>query len=106
MEVVWLGVHVLAAVYLIPFKVKAWLDLAKRKAHGEQVDSKDIRKHRNAVLRLTIGPCLLTCDRSCILHVRYLCLSTRLIFAVKDSQSHTRADLTANPLFYNRSSPS
>ena len=47
------GVTVLDAPYLIPFKAKAWMDLSDRKAAGEQVDSKNIRKHRNDVFRLT-----------------------------------------------------
>ena len=47
------GVTVLSAPYLIPFKAKAWLDLSHRKSEGEQVDSRDIRKHRNDVFRLT-----------------------------------------------------
>lgn len=47
------GVTVLDAPYLIPFKVKAWLDLSARKVAGEQVDSKNIRKHKNDVFRLT-----------------------------------------------------
>jgi hypothetical protein len=39
---------------LIPLKAKAWLDLAQRKAAGnETVDSKDIDKHRTDVFRLT-----------------------------------------------------
>lgn len=47
------GVTVLDAAYLIPFKAKAWLDLMERKAAGERIDSKDIRKHKNDVFRLT-----------------------------------------------------
>lgn len=47
------GVTVLDAAYLIPFKAKAWLDLSERKSVGEQVDSKNIRKHKNDVFRLT-----------------------------------------------------
>ena len=47
------GIPVLSAVCMIPFKVKAWLDLTKRKANGERVDSKNIRKHKNDVFRLT-----------------------------------------------------
>lgn len=47
------GVTVLDAVYLIPFKAKAWIDLTNRKASGEQVDSKNIKKHKNDVFRLT-----------------------------------------------------
>lgn len=37
---------------LIPFKAKAWLDLKERKSSGEQVDSKNIKKHKNDVFRL------------------------------------------------------
>lgn len=37
---------------LIPLKAKAWLDLIERKTLGDTIDSKDIRKHRNDVLRL------------------------------------------------------
>ena len=47
------GVTVLDASYLIPFKAKAWLDLTARKANGEAVDSKNIRKHKNDVFRLS-----------------------------------------------------
>lgn len=47
------GVTVLGAAYLIPFKAKAWLDLTARKANGESVDSKNIRKHKNDVFRLS-----------------------------------------------------
>lgn len=47
------GVTVLDAPYLIPFKAKAWIDLSDRKAKGEQVDSRSIRKHKNDVFRLT-----------------------------------------------------
>lgn len=53
------GIPVLNAECLIPFKAKAWLDLSERKANGEQVDSKNIRKHKNDVFRLTQ---LLTAD--------------------------------------------
>ena len=47
------GVTVLDAAYLIPFKAKAWMDLTDRKAAGEYVDSKNIKKHKNDVFRLT-----------------------------------------------------
>lgn len=47
------GVTVLDAAYLIPFKAKAWIDLTDRKNKGEHVDSKNIRKHKNDVFRLT-----------------------------------------------------
>ena len=38
---------------LIPLKASAWLDLGERQARGEAVDSKNIRKHANDVLRLS-----------------------------------------------------
>jgi hypothetical protein len=37
---------------LIPLKARAWLDLTERKAKGEAIDSRDIRKHKNDVFRL------------------------------------------------------
>ena len=43
----------LDAAYLIPFKAKAWMDLTNRKAAGEHVDNKNIKKHKNDVFRLT-----------------------------------------------------
>ena len=46
------GVTVLDVEYLILFKMKAWIDLTARKAAGEHVDSKNIKKHRNDVIRL------------------------------------------------------
>lgn len=46
------GISVLDAAHLIPFKAKAWLDLTQRKANGEAVDSRSIRKHKNDVFRL------------------------------------------------------
>lgn len=47
------GVTILSPEHIIPFKMKAWLDLSERKARGEHVDSKDIKKHKNDVLRLS-----------------------------------------------------
>ena len=47
------GVSVLAAPQLILFKIKAFLDLTQRRAAGESVDSRHIRKHRNDVFRLS-----------------------------------------------------
>jgi hypothetical protein len=37
---------------LIPLKAKAWLDLSSRAKKGENVDSKDIAKHRTDVFRI------------------------------------------------------
>lgn len=47
------GITVLDAGYLILFKAKAWLDLSSRKTASESVDSKNIRKHKNDVFRLS-----------------------------------------------------
>ena len=52
-QIVLDGTPLLRAEYIIPFKVKAWLDLSERKANGEAVDSKNIRKHKNDVFRLS-----------------------------------------------------
>ena len=46
------GIMVLSPTYLIPFKAKAWLDLRERKAQGQHIDDKDIRKHKNDIIRL------------------------------------------------------
>jgi len=48
------GIPVLGVTHLIPFKAKAWLDLTERKAQGHPVQSGDIRKHKNDVLRLSM----------------------------------------------------
>ena len=47
------GIPVLGAAHLIPLKAKAWLDLTRRKAGGDHVDSKNIRKHKNDIIRLS-----------------------------------------------------
>ena len=46
------GIPVLRPTCLIPFKMKAYLDLSMRKKSGEHVDSKNIKKHKNDVFRL------------------------------------------------------
>ena len=47
------GITILDAGYLIPFKAKAWLDLRDRKSTGENIDSKNIRKHKNDIFLLS-----------------------------------------------------
>jgi len=47
------GVSILKVEYIIPFKMKAWSDLSKRKEDGEKVDSKNISKHKNDVLKIS-----------------------------------------------------
>ena len=46
-------ISILNAEHIIPFKAKAWIDLTYRKEHGELIDSKDIKKHRNDIIRLS-----------------------------------------------------
>lgn len=46
------GVSLIDEYLLIPFKARAFLDMADRKAEGGDVDSKNINKHRNDVFRL------------------------------------------------------
>lgn len=43
---------VLRPEYLLLFKAKAYRDLKQRKANGEHVDSRDIKKHKNDILRI------------------------------------------------------
>ena len=46
------GISMLKPEWIIPFKVKAWLDLQNKKEQNIPIDSKNIRKHRNDVLRI------------------------------------------------------
>ena len=46
------GLPIVGPTGLIPLKARAWLDLTERKAKGEAIDSRDIRKHKNDVFRL------------------------------------------------------
>jgi hypothetical protein len=46
------GASVLTAEYIIPFKMRAFCDLTARKEKGERVDSKNIKKHKNDVLKI------------------------------------------------------
>lgn len=46
------GLGVANATSLIPLKAFAWLDLTRRRAEGETIDSRKIKKHRNDVFLL------------------------------------------------------
>jgi hypothetical protein len=46
------GLSLVKADGLIPLKARAYVDLSNRKAAGETVDSKNIRKHKNDIFRL------------------------------------------------------
>lgn len=43
---------VVSAGHLIPLKARAWIDLMDRKNSGTRIDERDIRKHKNDVVRL------------------------------------------------------
>jgi len=51
-RVVLHGLAVIQADALIPLKARAYVDLSERKARGETIDSKNIRKHKNDIFRL------------------------------------------------------
>ena len=46
------GISVLTAEYIIPFKMFAWLSNKKLREEGKQVNTDDIKKHKNDVFRL------------------------------------------------------
>ncbi len=46
---------ILGIEYLILFKMKAWLDLSLRKEAGASIDSKNIKKHKYDIIRLTVS---------------------------------------------------
>ena len=56
------GLSILKPSWLIPFKAKAWLDLSQRAANGMHVDSRDLKKHRNDIIRLTAEFVLERCE--------------------------------------------
>lgn len=45
-------ISILGAEYIIPFKMYAWLNNTDLKKRGEEVNSDDIKKHKNDVFRL------------------------------------------------------
>ncbi|MCD8307075.1 MAG: hypothetical protein LUD51_02445 [Clostridia bacterium] len=47
------GVSYLDAPHLVAFKARAYLDLMRRKSEGMQVNTDDIKKHKNDIFRLT-----------------------------------------------------
>jgi len=46
------GYSIIEIETVILFKIKAWLDMKERKEAGEQIDSSNIKKHKNDVFRL------------------------------------------------------
>ena len=47
------GIPVVTLATLVVLKAKAWMDLRAKRQEGAKIDSKDISKHRNDILRLT-----------------------------------------------------
>lgn len=60
------GISVLSPAYLIPFKAKTWLDLNGRSERGEHVDSRNIKKHRNDIIRIVAELVLEPCELSAV----------------------------------------
>ncbi len=56
------GLSILKHSWLIPFKAKAWLDLKERGMKGEHVDSRDLKKHRNDIIRIAAELVLERCE--------------------------------------------
>ncbi len=46
------GLPVVRASHLIPLKARAWIDLMGRKNGGTSVNERDVRKHKNDIIRL------------------------------------------------------
>lgn len=46
------GLSYLGPEHILPLKARAWLDLTDRKADGDSIDSKAIKKHKNDVFRM------------------------------------------------------
>lgn len=58
------GVSLLKPTWLVLFKAKAWLDLYEKMSQGMHVDSRDIKKHRNDIIRITSEMVLEKCSLS------------------------------------------
>ncbi|MDF2596156.1 MAG: hypothetical protein K0R69_2497 [Clostridia bacterium] len=50
--ILFCSIGVLGAEHLIPFKMYAWINLVDRKAAGEHVNERDLKKHKYDVFRL------------------------------------------------------
>lgn len=58
------GISILKPTWLILFKAKAWLDLNAKMEQGEHVDSRNMKKHRNDIIRIAIELMLESCELS------------------------------------------
>lgn len=80
-------ISILEAKYLILFKAKAWLDLTNRKRNGEHVDSKNIRKHKNDVFRLSM---LLTPNEKVNMNIKIKQDMKNFLFAMQQEKIDTK----------------
>jgi len=51
-KIVQNGVMTVGALHLVPLKARAWLDMIERRDSGIHVDDKELKKHRNDIIRL------------------------------------------------------
>jgi len=80
------NLHCAGTTALICLKARAFLDLRTRKENGEQIDEKEIRKHKNDVVRLAA---LLTADDS-----------RKLPFSILTDMQHFMVMLSSEPTDY------
>ncbi|WP_028828708.1 hypothetical protein [Proteocatella sphenisci] len=82
------GIPVLNELHLIPFKAKAWLDLSLRKELGNNIDSKDINKHKNDIFRLSV---LISKNKTVSLNGSILNDMIRFVDLIKDEPVDLKA---------------
>jgi hypothetical protein len=70
------GISIIPAKILIPLKAYAFLDLQDRHKRSEPIDSKDIKKHRNDIIRLSF---ILRDTDSIVLHQKAYSALARFI---------------------------
>lgn len=78
------GVSLLKPTWLVLLKAKAWVDLNGKIAQGVHVDSRDIKKHRNDIIRMASEMVLEKCSLSD--EIRNDMLKFMEIFHVTDAE--------------------
>jgi hypothetical protein len=81
---------------LIVLKAKAFLDLSERKAAGEAIDEKNIRKHKNDIFRLAI---MLTESDNFILHSEIQKDINAFCLYISDSLPKLDLDVSSEKIF-------
>ena len=84
---------VISVETLVLFKIKAWLDLSNRKLQGENIDSSDIKKHKNDIFRLStliLGTETLLLPEEVKSDVVDFCKKMKTEFVQKDNQQRKR----------------